>query len=75
MPAFDIDIEILRASLQQASLAGIGVSFLTGLVFSFNPVSFASIPVVLAYVTKARELIVEQDVRILVPAPFSPDAG
>ncbi|MCH7894391.1 MAG: sulfite exporter TauE/SafE family protein [Proteobacteria bacterium] len=54
MPAFDIDIEILRASLQQASLAGIGVSFLTGLVFSFNPVSFASIPVVLAYVTKAR---------------------
>ena len=27
-----------------------------------------------AYVKKARELIVEQDVRILVPAPFSPDA-
>jgi len=54
MPAFGIDLEALRAALQQASLAGIGVSFLTGLVFSFNPVSFASIPVVLAYVTKAH---------------------
>ncbi len=54
MPAFAIDIETLRISLQEASLAGVGVSFLTGLVFSFNPVSFASIPVVLAYVTKAQ---------------------
>ncbi len=54
MPLFDIDLETLRLSLQQASLAGIGVSFLTGLVFSFNPVSFASIPAVLAYVTKAH---------------------
>ena len=54
MPTFGIDIETLQTSLQQASLAGIGVSFLTGLVFSFNPVSFASIPVVLAYVTKAH---------------------
>ena len=54
MPLFDIDLETLRLSLQQASLASIGVSFLTGLVFSFNPVSFASIPVVLAYVTKAH---------------------
>ena len=54
MPAFAVDIETLRTALQEASLAGIGISFLTGLVFSFNPVSFASIPVVLAYVTKAR---------------------
>ncbi len=54
MPVFGIDIETLRTSLQEASLAGVGVGFLTGLVFSFNPVSFASIPVVLAYVTKAR---------------------
>ena len=51
---FDINLEPLRFSLQQASLVGIGVSFLTGLAFSFNPVSFASIPVVLAYVTKAH---------------------
>ncbi len=54
MPMFVIDIETLRTALQEASLAGVGVSFLTGLVFSFNPVSFASIPVVLAYVTKAH---------------------
>ncbi len=54
MSLLDIDLETLRLSLQNASLAGIGVSFLTGLVFSFNPVSFASIPVVLAYVTKAH---------------------
>jgi cytochrome c-type biogenesis protein len=51
---FGIDLETLRLSLQQASLVGIGVSFLTGLAFSFNPVSFASIPVVLAYVSKAH---------------------
>lgn len=31
MSLFDIDLETLRLSLQQASLAGIGVSFLTGL--------------------------------------------
>jgi cytochrome c-type biogenesis protein len=54
MSLLDIDLETLRLSLQHASLAGIGLSFLTGLVFSFNPVSFASIPVVLAYVTKAH---------------------
>jgi cytochrome c-type biogenesis protein len=54
VPMLGFDIETLRISLQEASLAGVGVSFLTGLVFSFNPVSFASIPVVLAYVTKAR---------------------
>ena len=51
---FAIDIQTLRATLQEASLAGLSVGFLTGLVFSFNPVSFASIPVVLAYVTKAE---------------------
>jgi len=46
---------MLKATLQHASWAGIGLSFLTGFVFSFNPVSFASIPVMLAYVTKAHE--------------------
>ncbi|HHB12365.1 MAG TPA: cytochrome C biogenesis protein, partial [Chromatiales bacterium] len=38
-----------------AGWAGLGLSFLAGFVFSFNPISFASIPVVLAYVTKAHE--------------------
>ncbi len=51
----DFDVETLKAALQQASLAGIGLGFLAGFLFSFNPVSFASIPVVLAYVTKAHE--------------------
>lgn len=42
--------------LAHQGLAGIlGASFLAGLVFSFNPVAMAAIPVALAYVTKARE--------------------
>lgn len=55
IPALDVSSDTLKAALQQASLAGIGLAFLAGFVFSFNPVSFASIPVVLAYVTKAHE--------------------
>jgi cytochrome c-type biogenesis protein len=50
-----MDIESLRATLQQASLVSLGVGFLLGFVFTFNPVALASIPVSLAYVTKARE--------------------
>lgn len=55
VPEFDLSGEALRASLQHASWAGIGLSFFAGLVFSFNPVSFASIPMMLAYVTRANE--------------------
>jgi cytochrome c-type biogenesis protein len=54
-PGFEINIGDLSAALTQASLLGIGLGFLAGFVFSFNPVSFASVPVVLAYVTKAHE--------------------
>lgn len=50
-----MDIESLRATLEQASLASLGIGFLLGFVFTFNPVALASIPVSLAYVTKARE--------------------
>ncbi|MCF6256130.1 MAG: cytochrome c biogenesis protein CcdA [Gammaproteobacteria bacterium] len=50
-PMINIDPASLKAMLTEASLLGIGAGFLAGLVFSFNPVSFASIPVVLAYVT------------------------
>lgn len=53
LPEFDIDV--MKQTLGDASMAGIGLGFLAGLVFSFNPVSFASIPVVLAYVTQAHE--------------------
>jgi cytochrome c-type biogenesis protein len=54
-PEIELDRESLQATFQQASFAGLGIAFLAGFVFSFNPVSFASIPVVLAYVTRAND--------------------
>lgn len=53
--SLEISTETMKTVLQQASWTGIGLGFLAGFVFSFNPVSFASIPVMLAYVTKAHE--------------------
>lgn len=53
MPEFDV--KTMKQALMHASPLGIALGFLGGLVFSFNPVSFASVPVVLAYVTKAHE--------------------
>jgi cytochrome c-type biogenesis protein len=50
-----MDPEALQQTLAQAGLAAVGVAFLAGFFFSFNPVAVASIPVALAYVTKARE--------------------
>lgn len=50
-----MDIESLRAALNQPSLFGLGLGFVTGFIFSFNPVAIAAIPVALAYVTKAHE--------------------
>lgn len=47
--------ELFRETIAHAGLAAVGVAFLAGLAFSFNPVSMAAIPVSLAYVTKARE--------------------
>lgn len=41
--------------VQQGVMAAATAAFLTGLVFSFNPVALAAVPVALAYVTKARE--------------------
>ena len=41
--------------VQQGGMTALIASFLTGLVFSFNPVAMAAVPVALAYVTKARE--------------------
>jgi len=55
IPALDINTQMLKDTLQTASWAGIGIAFLAGFIFSFNPVSFASVPVMLAYVTKAHE--------------------
>ena len=50
-----MNLELFRETIAHAGLAAIGVAFLAGLAFSFNPVSLAAIPVSLAYVTKARE--------------------
>lgn len=50
-----MDTEALRSAVEHASLAAVGIGFLAGLAFSFNPVALASIPVSLAYVTKGRD--------------------
>ena len=50
-----MDVEQLQAVAQQATFASLIVGFTTGLLFSFNPVSLAAIPVSLAYVTKAHD--------------------
>jgi cytochrome c-type biogenesis protein len=50
-----MDADALRQAVEHAGFAAAGLAFLTGLVFSFNPVALASIPVSLAYVTKGRD--------------------
>ena len=50
-----MDLDTLKTTLEQASLASIGIGFATGFLFSFNPVALAAIPVSLAYVTKAHD--------------------
>ena len=47
--------DTLRQAVESSLLAAAGIGFIAGLVFSFNPVAMAAIPVSLAYVTKARE--------------------
>lgn len=49
-----MDIETLTASLAHPGAASLGIALATGFLFSFNPVALASIPVSLAYVTRAR---------------------
>lgn len=50
-----MDAESLGQAIQGTGYAAAGLAFLVGLLFSFNPVALASIPVSLAYVTRARE--------------------
>lgn len=49
------DAAQLQLAVQHATWASMLIGFSTGFLFSFNPVALASIPVSLAYVTKARE--------------------
>lgn len=50
-----MEIESLRIAIEQAGMPAAIAGFLTGLVFSFNPVAIAAVPVTMAYVTKVRE--------------------
>lgn len=50
-----MDADSLAQAMQTSGYAAAGVAFLVGVLFSFNPVALASIPVSLAYVTRARE--------------------
>ncbi len=45
----------LQPALEEAGASGLLVAAVAGLVFSFNPISFAAIPVVLAHVARSGE--------------------
>jgi len=49
-----MDIEAVRNTLEQASLASLAIGLAIGFFFSFNPVALAAIAVSLAYMTKAQ---------------------
>ena len=55
LPELDLGRQGLDQAFSRADMAGLAVGFLAGLVFSFNPVAFAAIPMVLAYVTREHE--------------------
>lgn len=50
-----MDVDSLRQAIENTGYAAAGLGFLVGLLFSFNPVALAAIPVSLAYVTRARQ--------------------
>jgi cytochrome c-type biogenesis protein len=49
-----MDTQSLQQAVQQIGAAALAVSFVAGVLFSFNPVALAAIPVSMAYVAKAR---------------------
>ncbi len=50
-----MNADSLAQVLAHGQWAAVGIAFLAGLTFSFNPVSLAVLPVSMAYVTRARE--------------------
>lgn len=50
-----MDVDALSLAIESTGYAATGFAFLVGLLFSFNPVAMAAIPVSLAYVTRARQ--------------------
>ncbi len=53
-PQIDLSMQNIKLILQEPTITGLAIGFIAGLVFSFNPITFSSIPVMLAYVTKAH---------------------
>ena len=54
LPQLDLSRKALEQVMTTPSLTAVLIGFAAGLIFSFNPVSFAAIPVGLAYVTGAK---------------------
>lgn len=50
-----IDLYQLKQALSKPTTYAIIIGFITGFVFSFNPVSFSAIPMMLAYVVKGKD--------------------
>ena len=48
-------LDSLRLAVEHRGILAIGIGFVAGLLFSFNPIAIASVPVALAYVTKSRD--------------------
>ena len=48
-------LDSLGLAVEHQGILAIGIGFVAGLLFSFNPVAIASVPVALAYVTKSRD--------------------
>lgn len=53
--SYSIDLEFFKEKLAHPSMYALFLGFLAGFIFSFNPISFASIPMMLAYVVKGKE--------------------
>jgi cytochrome c-type biogenesis protein len=51
-----MDTQSLQQAVQHIGVAALVISFMAGVLFSFNPVALAAIPVSMAYVTKARSV-------------------
>jgi cytochrome c-type biogenesis protein len=53
--SYTVDLTFFKEKLEHPTLYALFLGFITGFIFSFNPVSFSSIPMMLAYVVKGKE--------------------
>jgi cytochrome c-type biogenesis protein len=49
-----MDVELVRNTLEQASVASLAIGLALGFFFTFNPVALAALPVSLAYLTQSQ---------------------